>query len=302
MTTIGMSTVPVPPISPSGGAFTWVQILYLSLSITLGVVIAFGNVMTVIVICQREILQTVSNKFILSLAVTDLLICVGIIFDAAVIAGADQVIPCLVLSLWDATSLLSLICLVLIAADRLVYVSRPLHYHLLITSKRANAVIAISWLIGFSLFAFEMIWSYWNTLTNSCDEVVPPWFRTTMTIAFCTLICIMLLLYGLLIRLAMRQRKRIADSAQRFTQTVTVTSNFRFLKRILSIVMFSLACWIPYLILQLIELIWKQEYISVAWMCIALLFYLNSAVNFFIYASRDKEFYNAYKLTLSCRL
>lgn len=82
-----------------------------------------------------------------------------------------------------------------------------------------------------------------------------------------------------------------------------LASDFRFLKVILSVVVFSEIYWIPYLIFKGIEIITEYKHFDdVSWIYVEILYYLNSAVNFFIYASRDKDFYNAYKLLLSCRL
>lgn len=280
----------------------WRDIVYIAFCFTFGIMIGFGNIMTIIVVCKEDLLQTVPNKFILNLAVTDLLICIECIFEMLTITGIEQFVSCLMLSsLWQATSLMSLVSLLLIAVDRFVYISRPLHYHLIITTKRANVVIAASWLVGLTIFNIEVILKYWHNLTKICSLNSPTWLRKTMLFVFPTLNVIMLILYGLLIRIAMKQRRRVTDSNNGFKPRLMLASDFKFLKLILSVVMFSEAYWIPYIIIYGIVLDRKLENIAEYWRCLGALFYLNSAVNFFIYAARDKDLYNGYKRLLSLR-
>ncbi|XP_014670333.1 PREDICTED: muscarinic acetylcholine receptor DM1-like [Priapulus caudatus] len=126
----------------------------------LSVMTAIGNLMVMISFRMDKQLQTVSNYFLLSLAVAD--VSIGFIsmplFTMYILMGYWSLGP-IVCDTWLAMDYLmsnaSVLNLMIISFDRYFSVSRPLTYRARRTPKRASLMIACAWIISL------MLWPPW---------------------------------------------------------------------------------------------------------------------------------------------
>lgn len=284
------------------GSSVTIHFPLVTFSVAMSVLNVFGNTMTIVAICRREVLQTMPNKFILNLAVSDLIMGYRVVLMAFIYAGETNGMVCLWASvLWNISSIMSIASLVLIAVDRFAYIVRSLRYFTIVTPTRANAVIAVSWSIAAILGSADAIGRFWFDNTYLCGLIFALWFRILMFTILTFLNTTLLVLYGWLLRIAIRQRKRIADTLHGSNATM-LKSDYKILKVIFIVVGFTEACWIPFLTVVGINLAGERLFSTTILMYIGLALYVNSASNFFIYAARDKAFYKAYKslLRLKC--
>lgn len=272
--------------------------VYTFFSVALGMINVFGNSMTIIVICKRENLRTIQNMFILNLAVSDLIMACRILLEVFVSAGETNIMVCMWASvLWNISSIMSITSLVLIAADRFVYIFRSLHYYIIITRTRTIVVIASSWIITVILCLSDQIWRFWFDNTPICDFIFPLWFLISLFAIFILLNVTLLVFNGLLLQIALKQRKRIVNVFNG-SNAAMLKTDYKFLKVIFIVVGFTEACWIPFLAVLAVNISGESRYSPTVMVYMGLAFYLNSALNFFIYAVRDKAFCNAYKSLL----
>lgn len=181
--------------------------------------IVCGNCLTIAAVqFSRRLRSVVSNLFILSLAISDLLVGLTIPYHLAfyldVTLGESQfvcimkfffnIVACCV-SIWN---------LIAIAIDRYIAIVYPLHYSRWITKRVAVIVIIIGWFSGTLMGAIPLFWNNWETSTEcEFDEVLPPWYMAgIVTPVFSLIWFCMLTLYWRIWREAYKHAKQLRAS------------------------------------------------------------------------------------------
>ncbi|CAL8336154.1 unnamed protein product [Gadus morhua 'NCC'] len=127
-----------------------------SLGLVLGGIILFGVVGNILVIlsvaCHRQ-LRTVTNYFIVNLAVADLLLSSTVLPFSAILEILDRwVFGRVFCTVWAAVDVLcctaSIMSLCVISVDRYVGVSYPLRYPAIVTEKRAFLAVVALWALS----------------------------------------------------------------------------------------------------------------------------------------------------------
>lgn len=183
------------------------------------VTIVCGNCLTIAAVqLSRRLRSVVSNLFILSLAISDLLVGLTIPYHLAfyldVTLGESHfvcimkfffnIVACCV-SIWN---------LIAIAIDRYIAIVYPLHYSRWITKRTAVTVIMIGWISGLLMGAIPLFWNNFDS-SSECefDEVLPPWYMAgIVTPVFSLIWFCMLLLYWRIWREAYKHAKQLRAS------------------------------------------------------------------------------------------
>ena len=104
-----------------------------------------GNGLVVYLIMTRKRLHNATNWIVLSLAVADFFLGAGYL-PVRILSAKDSLVNHSVLSFLLAVSALSLS---LLTVDRYVFITRPLRYSILMTTKMAVLLIVVVWLASF---------------------------------------------------------------------------------------------------------------------------------------------------------
>ncbi|KAL0193160.1 hypothetical protein M9458_011456, partial [Cirrhinus mrigala] len=195
--------------TPLGGHPVWEVVLIVLVTGPLSLITILGNSLVVISIRVNSQLQTISNYYLLSLAVADLILgTVSMNLYTAYIIMGRWTLGNLACDLWltldYVASNASVMNLLVISFDRYFSVTRPLTYRTKRTPKTAAALIALAWVISFVLWGPAILfWPHVVGRPSGADAQacsipflkVPPLTYGTAIAAFYLPVTIMIILY-----------------------------------------------------------------------------------------------------------
>lgn len=260
-----------------------------AVAIALIIVILFGNTLTLTAIWKTKELQTTTNKFVSSLAVSDLLVAIAMIFNVVystvnLTESVSKPTLCLIVyMLFQLSLVMSVLNLHVISMERYIYICHPLYYNLWITPKKAHIGIAMSWAL---IFIFVVYFSMQTTGDCSkCETMV----STILSHCFLTISFIFIIFcYGSIVKAALEQRKRI--HASRVHKKSKTGSDMKLIKLMGSVVGVFAICWLPHNFITAVDAITGSHITHQYGRYINVVAIANSGMNFFIYAVKDTTF------------
>ncbi|KAM6931432.1 adenosine A2a receptor a [Xenentodon cancila] len=291
------------------------SILYIILELLIAVFSVVGNVLVCWAVCLNSNLQSITNFFVVSLAVAD--IAVGVLaipFAIAISTGFCSnfygclFIACFVLVLTQS----SIFSLLAIAIDRYIAITIPLRYNSLVTGQRARGIIAICWALSIIIGLTPMMgWHKALKTTNSTtcslglmkclfEEVVDMEYMVYFNFFACVLIplVLMLAIYLCIFMAARHQLKLIEVKVVHGKKSrSTLQKEVQAAKSLAIIVGLFAVCWLPLHIINCFTLFCPQCHRPPLWiMNVAIILsHANSVVNPFIYAYRIREFRQTFR-------
>ncbi|XP_029941093.1 adenosine A2a receptor b [Salarias fasciatus] len=309
------------------------QLVYIVLEVVIAFLAVAGNTLVCWSVSVNSNLQSITNFFVVSLAVAD--IAVGLLaipFAITISFGfcanfyGCLFIACFVLVLTQG----SIFSLLAIAVDRYIAINNPLRYNSLVTGQRAKAFITLCWVLSVIIGLTPLMG--WNTGSNSSSAEtntklpICPEGKThclfegvvTMNymIYFNFLGCVMLPLLVMLgiyihIFLAARRQLRLMNVKVAHTPAAgektfsgscrsTLHKEVHAAKSLAIIVGLFAFCWLPLHIINAVNYLCEHcEHPGVWVMNIAIILsHANSVVNPFIYAYRIREFRQTFRKIL----
>ncbi|XP_059483366.1 neuropeptides capa receptor-like isoform X2 [Neocloeon triangulifer] len=304
---LGVQTLPLPVVVP-------LTVLFVLISIT-GIV---GNVLVCMVIARHPNMQTATNYYLFSLALSDITILVfGLPNDLYVYWHQYP---------WDlgeglckfraliseATSYASVLTIVAFSTERYLAICHPLHAYTMSGLRRASRIIAAIWLVSLACaipFASFTTVNYLDFPPGSGDLVdesafcgmlhVPdnfPLYETSSVAFFLVPMLILVALYtrmGILIT----QRQALGESHR------TNKSRKSILRMLAAVVISFFVCWAPFhlqrlLFVYLREIEGYNEYNEWIYHITGCFYYFSSTVNPILYNLMSAKYRIAFKATL----
>ncbi|KAH9525078.1 hypothetical protein Btru_000279 [Bulinus truncatus] len=210
------------PLSPSSIALAIIALL-------MSAFIIFVNVLTIVVIRRTPSLRTLSNTYVISLALSDMVVGVCLLPLSLFYVPVTRTLLfdhnirfcVLVFGINLGVAVVSNINMTLIAADRYIYIVYPYTYQRVVNQKCVLVLLACAWGFGVIYALVPQINQRQDPGVQSCDAtlVLPAWYLsyTNLTI-YSVLVIVDLILYTNILCVACRQQ-RVIDSMLPTTAT-----------------------------------------------------------------------------------
>lgn len=261
--------------------------------VALLIVVALGGNLTVVASFYifRD-LRTKCNFFIISLAISDILVAlIAMPFWLTIqLTRNDWIYAKKLKQFWDCMDILcgtaSIMNLTAVSFDRQLAITSPFAYPKIVTSRRAIYIICFVWCYAAAISCSVLIES------PEHDWPYPNYLRFVSTVSFFLPLGIMLVMYTRIYLVARYQAKRIGRN---------YATDIKAAKTIAVVIGGFVICWLPFFI---VVLLWANRnnppiiFLNVAkW-----LEYLNSCLNPVIYTCLNRTYRNAFKkLFRRCR-
>ncbi|XP_076367320.1 octopamine receptor in mushroom bodies [Tachypleus tridentatus] len=154
---------------------------------TINLTVISGNLLVILSVFISAKLRTVTNFFIVSLAVADLLVGIVVLPYSMTLEVLDVWIfgntwcqIWLAVDVWLCTS--SILHLCAISVDRYLAITRPVHYRSIMSSRRAKLLIAAVWVVAFVICFPPLVG--WNDSSTGTSSVFPEFGNETFSIHY----------------------------------------------------------------------------------------------------------------------
>ncbi|XP_051951073.1 adenosine A2a receptor a [Xyrauchen texanus] len=293
------------------------DVVYMMLELLIALLSVLGNVLVCWAVGLNSNLQSITNFFVVSLAVAD--IAVGVLaipFSIVISTGfcanfyGCLFIACFVLVLTQS----SIFSLLAIAIDRYIAIRIPLRYNSLVTGHRAKGIIAICWVLSVIIGLTPMLgWHKERSgkpSNSTCqpgmmecmfEKVVVMDYMVYFNFFACVLLPLLLMLaiYLRIFMAARHQLKCIESKALpcELKSRSILQKEVQAAKSLAIIVGLFAVCWLPLHIINCFTLFCpecQRPPIIIMYLAI-ILSHANSVVNPFIYAYRIREFRHTFR-------
>ncbi|XP_078355298.1 beta-2 adrenergic receptor-like [Oculina patagonica] len=263
--------------------------LWFSLS---GFAAVIGNAVVLWLFYRNKSLQTISNRFLASLCVADLL--VGLVIDPTWIAirfftqpERNAISKQVINLLWIHSTAATLFNLCCVSVDRFIAIRFPFRYQDIVTKKRCHLVITVVWLISLFLPFTRIL------LDNRTKEDL--WFSLTFII-FVFPLTLVTLCYFWIFKVARQQSKRITrDNHQNDGNTpVRALQNYKVVITIGFVLGVFVVSWMPSVIISIVDYVAANDQCIdhklayVVWPSIEAIAFTSSAIDPWIYCFRRR--------------
>ncbi|KAK3516261.1 hypothetical protein QTP70_007244 [Hemibagrus guttatus] len=297
------------------GAPVSINVPYLVAELVIAFLSTVGNLLVCAAVGFNRKLHTVTNYFLVSLAMAD--VCVGALAIPCAIM-TDLGIPrhnlylcLLMLSVLIMLTQSSIFSLLAVAVERYVAIFMPFRYHSTMTPRNALLVILITWVLAFLIGLVPLMgWHKTPPADGFCFfvNVVDMSYMVYFNFFACVLtpLVIMFLIYAQIFLTVKQQMRRIAADRGGQANSEGATNIKKEMKTATSLflVLFLFTiCWIPLHIINCFLLLCPSCYVPLPLLLTAIILsHANSAVNPFLYAYKMKSFREAFKgIFLCCR-
>lgn len=285
-----------------------------TLSVVLAVLILItiaGNVVVCLAVGLNRRLRSLTNCFIVSLAVTDLLLGLLVLPFSAIYQlscrwSFGRVFCDIYTSLDVMLCTASILNLFMISLDRYCAVTDPLRYPVLVTPARVAISLVFIWVISITL-SFLSIHLGWNSRSEAnstarrCHvQVNEVYGLVDGLVTFYLPLLIMCVTYYRIFKIAREQARRINHMSSCRAATIREHKATVALAVVLGA---FVICWFPYFTVFVYRGLHGDDAVNEVFEDVVLwLGYANSALNPVLYAALNRDFRTAYQQLFHCRL
>ena len=290
------------------------------------VITFLGNALVCLVVVLYCRMRTLTNYFIVSLAVSDLLLAL-LSLPFRIDQTIHNAVWCNSPSLCQVWILADIICtsasmwnLAMISIDRFIAIVLPFRYHVIMTARLSLFLIGFVWVSSVALAPLALLnWTaagephwYWEIDQQQCSKRDKVFYTVVAACHFFLPLAIVVIMYTNVFRVAWSHARAVASlqqavQPQRKNTPSTFVRELKAAKTLAIVVGTFVVCWLPFFVILLIDL-WYPELQqrsdkSAASALRYTFFYalpiMNSTLNPIIYTVFNKSFRSAFKKLFS---
>lgn len=291
-----------------------------------------GNIMTLIAIRTTPRLWTKTNFFLASMAVTDVLVAVTLVYYTVyqlvvyIFATPCRFIRMIAVITPIQTIPLYVSCahLALLAVDRYVAIVYPLHYELHMTTAVTGILVAVAWVVPALMSLLQMFWLL-RVDWNSCLAPYSVAVQFALSLALYAFVSIVMIgAYSRIFKIVLGHRAKINaaaaaySAARQSTSTVdggqgTLTeasktaaskkTEFKAAKMVSVVLLSFIILWFPNILGKAFQAVGRKDSFAQYLLDIGIgLGSVNNSLNWVIYGVMNQDFRNAFRRLLpKCR-
>ncbi|XP_066129424.1 histamine H2 receptor [Saccopteryx bilineata] len=275
------------------------------------VITVAGNVVVCLAVGLSRRLRSLTNCFIVSLAITDLLLGLLVLpFSAYAQLSCEWVFSSTFCNIYTSLDVMlctaSILNLFTISLDRYCAITHPLRYPVLVTPVRVGISLVLIWVISITL-SFLPIHLGWNSRneTSGVDESVCKvqvnlvYGLVDGLVTFYVPLLVMCVTYYRIFKIARDQAARINQVGSWRAATVREHKATVTLATVMGV---FIVCWFPYFTVFVYRGVSGDGAVNGVLEAVVLwLGYANSALNPILYAALNRDFRRAYQQLLPCK-
>lgn len=221
-----------------------------------------ANCVVITLTIWKETLRTVSNMFLFSLTVSDLLFgLIGIPLFMACVVSTSLLQCALSVLLARFTAISSVFHLFVIACDRYAIILHSMKYPALATKTRATVLIVLIWSLAFVSSSIQFAWYKWNNdlmeLKEDTIQIDKVYFLFLITVFFFLPLLMMLYMYSHILVISLRHVFAFRRRRKNLDQPVpSIAHDLRGTFILVFMMLIFIVCWVPFFLLML------QDHIS----------------------------------------
>lgn len=254
-----------------------------------------GNVLVILAFKSFRRIRHVTNYFVVSLAVTDILVALVSmpVWFTYIVSGPPLFMSTLLIQqLWTGTDIMvsvaSIWHLTCVSIDRYLCITGPLYYHDRMTSKRAIVIITAVWL--YSIVVASLGLTFWHRDLSTLVIVV---------LNYAIPVIIILFAYINIFKAARYQAKQIELNVNGKSRRFSLTVELKAAKTLGVVIGAFIVCWSPFFGLNLGYYICRCAPPPLVVSAAKWMHYGNSVLNPLIYGLMNKDFRYAFKKLLT---
>lgn len=252
-----------------------------------------GNTLVCFAFYHSTNLRCVTNIFIVSLAMTDILVAsvsipIWLVIQNTECINTWKACDPILMAFWKCLDILfstaSIMNLCAISCDRYIAITSPLRYSQIITKTRALIVLICLWFYSITIATINLDGGvYYPVLVFVVSFLLP--------------LSVMIYSYSRIFLAALRQARRI----QPMRQTFYFKREIKAAKTLAIVMGAFIVCWTPFFVMNILVQFIRFYVPPIATLAIKLLHYGNSALNPVIYSSSNRDFRHKILRVLPCK-
>ena len=302
-----VSTVNMTADTDDHGSVSTSQAMLIVANLIVMVFICVGNLFTILAVWRTPSLRTVPNMYVVSLAVADFLTGAIIPYYALTLyppfqeALDKRKYLCLFRYVWFHVFVAKSIgSMVAISFDRFLFIKYPLHYGTITSPAKAGTVIAVTWSLSLFLGFVPLFHNNWEDGKGCYSfKILTPQFRVYVLCPAFFFCCFLTAgFYGYIVKKAIRYQRRkrertLSQGATTVHAARSSSSDWKSVKVFMLVFGVFFVCWVPNFTLLVVGYVWTISPVVINFTVI--LGFLNSGMNFIIYACQNRHFLRAFK-------